>query len=71
MGGIALIIIGNIMPKCKMNSIIGLRNVWSMKDERTWFLSQRFGGLIFIIAGLVIVLGNILFLKAFIVLYLV
>ncbi len=46
MGGIALIIIGNIMPKCKMNSIIGLRNVWSMKDERTWFLSQRFGGLI-------------------------
>jgi uncharacterized membrane protein len=58
--GIVLIIIGNIMPKCKMNSIIGLRTTWSMKNERTWFLSQRFGGLVFIIAGLVIILGNIL-----------
>ncbi len=31
--GIALIILGNIMPKLKRNSIIGLRTPWSMKKR--------------------------------------
>ncbi len=54
--GIIMIIIGNIMPKLKMNSIIGLRTPWSMKNSTTWRQSQRFGGISFIVAGIVIVL---------------
>ena len=34
--GIALIILGNIMPKLKRNSIIGLRTPWSMKNVVVW-----------------------------------
>ena len=34
--GVAMIILGNIMPKLRMNSIAGLRTVWSMKNETTW-----------------------------------
>lgn len=53
--GISMIIIGNIMPKLRMNSVIGLRTSWSMKNEITWKKSQRFGGISFIIGGIVIV----------------
>ncbi len=53
--GIFMIIIGNIMPKLRMNSLIGLRTKWSMKDEATWKRSQRFGGITFIIGGIVVI----------------
>ena len=53
--GISMIIIGNIMPKARMNSVMGLRTSWSMKNEITWKKSQRFGGISFIIGGIAIV----------------
>lgn len=53
--GISMIMIGNVMPKVRMNSIIGLRTSWSMKNETTWKKSQRFGGISFIVSGIVIV----------------
>ena len=53
--GISMIIIGNIMPKARMNSVMGLRTSWSMKNETTWKKSQRFGGISFIIGGIAIV----------------
>jgi len=28
--GVLLIVIGNIMPKSRRNSIVGVRNVWSI-----------------------------------------
>ncbi len=54
--GVALIVIGNFMPKVRMNSVSGLRTPWSMKNETTWKKSQRFGGISFILAGLLILL---------------
>ena len=53
--GVTMIIIGNIMPKVRMNSVIGLRTSWSMKNEATWKKSQRFSGISFIIGGFVII----------------
>ncbi len=53
--GIAMIIIGNIMPKLRMNAVTGLKTKWSMKNETTWKKSQRFGGISYIIGGVVIV----------------
>lgn len=57
--GIIIIILGNIMPKLKMNSMIGLRTTWSMKNEITWKKSQHFGGISFIIVGLLIIIANL------------
>ncbi|GFI22573.1 immunity protein SdpI [Lachnospiraceae bacterium] len=54
--GIVLIIIGNILPKIKMNSVTGLRTRWSMKNEVTWKKSQFFGGVSFLITGFIIVI---------------
>lgn len=53
--GIAMIIIGNIMPKLRRNTVTGLKTKWSMKNETTWKKSQRFGGISYIIGGVVIV----------------
>ena len=58
--GIVLIIVGNIMPKARMNSLCGLRTPWSMKNEVTWKKSQRFGGISFIVAGAAMVVVSLL-----------
>lgn len=52
--GIVMVVIGNVMPKLRMNSVIGLRTIWSMKNEVTWKKSQRFGGISFIAGGAII-----------------
>ena len=57
--GILMIVIGNVMPKLRMNSVAGLRTVWSLKNETTWKKSQRFGGISFIFAGIAVVVISI------------
>ena len=54
--GIVLIIIGNSMPKIKMNYVFGLRTPWSMKNEKTWAVSQRNGGILFVVTGIVCII---------------
>lgn len=55
--GIFLIVVGNIMPKARLNSVLGLRTTWSMKNEMTWKKSQRFGGITFIIVGILMIVA--------------
>lgn len=57
--GCLFILIGNIMPKTRLNSIVGLRTVWSMKNDRVWQKSQRFGGISFVICGFAVILTGI------------
>lgn len=52
--GLTMIVIGNIMPKLRMNAWIGLRTTGSMKNEITWKKSQRFGGISLIAGGIII-----------------
>ncbi len=53
--GMLMIVTGNLMPKLRMNSMIGLRTPWSMKNEATWKKSQHIGGISFIIGGIIII----------------
>ena len=50
--GLTLAVVGNFMPKCKLNSVIGLRTSWSMANEDVWFKCQRFGGILLILCGI-------------------
>lgn len=61
--GIGFVVIGNIMPKAKLNSLIGLRTPWSMKNEETWRRCQRFGGISGIITGVAMAVGCMFFFK--------
>ncbi len=53
--GVLMIVTGNIMPKLRMNSMIGLRTYWSMKNEVTWKKCQHAGGISFIVGGIIII----------------
>ena len=61
--GIGFVFIGNIMPKAKINSLIGMRTPWSMKNEETWRRCQRFSGIVGIIIGLIMAIGCMFFFK--------
>ena len=53
--GVMMIVLGNIMPKLRMNSIVGLRTCWSLKNEVTWKKCQRTGGISFIAGGIIVI----------------
>ena len=59
--GIFLIIISNILPKVKRNSILGFRTKQTVKNDEIWKKCQRFSGLTGVIVGFVIVVISFLF----------
>lgn len=56
--GIFMIFIGNYLPKCKRNSIIGIRTYWSKKSDDIWRKTQQIGGINYIIVGIIIIIGS-------------
>ena len=54
--GLLFIVLGNIMPKTRNNSIVGARTRWSMYNDNTWRKSNRFGAAALIIAGAMTIL---------------
>lgn len=59
--GILMMLLGNAMPKASRNTLFGLRTVWSMKNDRVWQKSQRFGGYASVVFGFLMVLSGIFF----------
>lgn len=57
--GLGLVLIGNFMPKARMNSLVGFRVSWGMKNETVWKKCQRFAGIAAIVAGILMALGCI------------
>ena len=53
--GAMLVILGNYMPKARVNAIYGIRTKWSMANEWVWQKSQRFGGFMSVICGVVLI----------------
>lgn len=45
--------VGNVMPKAERNSIFGLRTKWSVANDWCWQQSQRIGGYVLVVAGIV------------------
>ena len=45
------IVLGNVLPKTKLNGAIGLRVSYSMYNDNTWRRSNRFGGYALMLAG--------------------
>lgn len=52
--GVLFVLLGNYMGKIRQNWFVGLRTPWTLSDPETWRKSQRFGGWMFVIGGLVI-----------------
>ncbi len=59
--GVFFIIIGNYLPKAKKNNIVGVRTPHTMDSEYVWKKSNRFAGILFVIAGIVGVIVGLLY----------
>ena len=57
--GLLLIVIGNIVPRCKRNGLVGVRTTWSMDNDMTWELSNRLGGRLMMICGALTIIETI------------
>lgn len=58
--GIEFIIIGNYLPKCRQNNVIGIRVPWTLSDETTWNKTHRFAGWLSVICGFALLIDSLL-----------
>lgn len=45
------IMLGNYLPKCKRNAVIGIRVPWTLENDEVWYKSHRFGGKMTVSSG--------------------
>ena len=58
--GLMFAIIGNYLPKTKMNYTIGIKVVWAYSSEENWNATHRFAGKIWVIGGILMALSGFL-----------
>ncbi len=58
--GVFLIIVGNALPRVRPNWFVGIRTPWTLSSERVWRETHRFGGRLWVISGLLILLISLL-----------
>ncbi len=54
--GLLFIVMGNYMAKIKPNWFIGIRTPWTLSSEEVWNKTHRFGGKMFILGGILMIL---------------
>lgn len=55
--GLFMMISGNYMGKIKRNSYLGIKTPWTLASENVWNKTHRFGGWMFVIFGLIIIVA--------------
>ncbi len=58
--GILFICIGNYLPLIKDNYFFGIRTPWTLADPIVWKKTHRLGGIIFVLTGLLMIIGILL-----------
>jgi uncharacterized membrane protein len=53
--GVMLVIIGNLLPRARPNWFVGIRTPWTLSSDRIWERTNRLGGVLFVISGLVMI----------------
>jgi uncharacterized membrane protein len=61
--GVLLIVIGNLLPRCRPNWFVGIRTPWTLSSDRVWEKTHRFGGRVFVAAGFLIVIAALLWVQ--------
>lgn len=56
MVGILFIVLGNYLPKIRQNYTIGIKVPWALHSEDNWYATHRFGGKVYVIGGLALLL---------------
>ena len=58
--GLLFVIIGNYLPKCRLNSTLGIKLKWTFNNEENWNRTHRIGGITWVICGLGVILCGLL-----------
>ena len=58
--GLLLVVLGNFMGKVTRNFFVGIRTPWTLASEEVWLRTHRFGGRLFVLAGLVLLVAAFL-----------
>ncbi|MDX1455180.1 MAG: SdpI family protein [Gammaproteobacteria bacterium] len=56
--GILFIVLGNFFGKMRKNFFIGIRTPWTLASDEVWARTHRFGGWVFVLAGIAILVGG-------------
>ena len=56
--GVLFIFIGYLLRKSKRNFFIGIRTPWTLSSDRVWDETHRLGAILFIISGVLAILGS-------------
>ena len=54
--GVMFIFIGNYLPKCKQNHIVGFRFSWTLNDSKNWNKTHRIGGYLLVLGGVLFII---------------
>ncbi|MBO5690776.1 MAG: SdpI family protein, partial [Spirochaetaceae bacterium] len=58
--GALFVLIGNYLPKCQQNRIVGIRLKWTLGNEANWNATHRFAGKVWVIGGLLLMASSLL-----------
>ncbi len=58
--GALFVLIGNYLPKCQQNRMVGIRIIWTLKNEANWNATHRFAGKVWVIGGLLLMASSLL-----------
>lgn len=61
--GVMFIIIGNYLPKCRVNHTIGIKLPWTINDEEVWNRTHRFTSWFWVAGGVIMVISAFLITK--------
>ena len=59
--GLALVIMGDRMPKTRINSIVGFRLPWTMYNDVTWRKSNLFASRVMMLTGIILAVCALIF----------
>ena len=53
--GVLFVAVGNYLPKCTRNYTTGIKIKWTLQNDENWNATHRFGGKVWVGAGLVVI----------------
>jgi immunity protein, SdpI family len=56
--GFLFVGLGNVMPRLKSNWWMGIRTPWTLESEEVWRSTHRVGGISFVLAGVLLIVGG-------------
>lgn len=54
--GLLFMLIGNYLPKCRRNFTLGIKVKWALCNDENWNATHRFGGKVWVLAGLALLI---------------